>query len=195
MEPGTHSWLLAVARRALRAALADGDPSASGLVVPNAQRPAAESENQALRTPQRLFVSWYDDSQLVGCIGALEPRLALEEAVEYLSVQSGIHDPRMPSATVEQYERLRCEISVLSEPQPLGARGLRAIAAAVVPGRDGVLLDVSGRSAFFLPQVWNKIPDRRAFLEALCRKAQVDLAEADADARASVFTAEVFRES
>ncbi len=190
MDPATRQWLLVVARRALRAALAEMDPRAQPLPVPKARRP----DDEILRRPSRLFVSWYDGVSLVGCIGSLEARLPLEEAVEHLSVQAALHDPRLPPASVEQWDQLRCEISVLDEPHPLNARGLSAISAAVVPGRDGVLLEAHGRRAFFLPQVWVKIPDRSAFLEALCRKAGLDPADARDEARAAVFSAEVFGE-
>ena len=39
------------------------------------------------------------------------------------------------------------------------------------PGRDGLTLRWRGRSATFLPQVWEQLPAPRDFLAALKRKA------------------------
>jgi AMMECR1 domain-containing protein len=39
------------------------------------------------------------------------------------------------------------------------------------PGLDGIILDADGRRATFLPQVWEDLPDKRAFLAGLVKKA------------------------
>jgi len=36
------------------------------------------------------------------------------------------------------------------------------------------VLRLSGRTATYLPQVWETIPDKQAFLGSLCRKAGLD---------------------
>jgi AMMECR1 domain-containing protein len=38
-------------------------------------------------------------------------------------------------------------------------------------GEDRLILEAQGRRATFLPQVWESIPDTRAFLDELIRKA------------------------
>ena len=38
------------------------------------------------------------------------------------------------------------------------------------PGVDGVILRDGGRRATFLPQVWEKLPDKADFLDHLCAK-------------------------
>ena len=66
---------------------------------------------------------------------------------------------------------LRVEISVLSIPQPLSYDGPDDLIASLRPGVDGVIVERGWNRATFLPQVWEKLPDPRQFLEHLCRKA------------------------
>jgi AMMECR1 domain-containing protein len=44
------------------------------------------------------------------------------------------------------------------------------LAASLRPGIDGVVLVDGLRRATFLPQVWEKVPDRIVFLGMLCQK-------------------------
>jgi AMMECR1 domain-containing protein len=63
---------------------------------------------------------------------------------------------------------------VLTPPEPLHERGLAEITAALVPGRDGLVLRDGERRAVFLPVVWETLPEPAAFVAALCRKARID---------------------
>jgi AmmeMemoRadiSam system protein A len=183
LEPTTRQWLLARARAALTEAV-------GATPEPLPYMP----EGPALHEPGRVFVSWHAGERLVGCIGSLEPRLSLHEAVAHFAVQSGLHDPRTPGATVEDLAELRCEISVLSVAMEIEPVGLGSIAAALVPGRDGVVLRAGLRKAVFLPVVWTKLRTPMDFLEALCHKAGIDPVRDGDDVRAAVFTTETFEE-
>jgi AmmeMemoRadiSam system protein A len=162
--PATRAWLLALARQQLARSLGahGADPG---------PRPA----DPLLDRPARVFVSWHAGEELVGCIGTLSAWPSLEGAVSRYAVAAG-DDPRTPALRPERIPDLRCDISILSEPKPLDALGFDAIAEALRPGRDGVVLrGPNGRSAFFLPVVWESLPTPKAFLEALARKARIDL--------------------
>ena len=139
-------------------------------------------------------MSWHLGPALVGCIGTLEASRALEATVRHFSVQAGMHDPRTPPVGLEQLTHMTCEISVLSESRPLPATGLAEIEQSLVPGRDGVILRLQHRRAVFLPVVWDKLPQPRAFLEALCRKGGFDTDLHGASLRAEVFTTELLDE-
>ncbi|MEZ4448528.1 MAG: AmmeMemoRadiSam system protein A [Nannocystaceae bacterium] len=183
-------WLAYVARRALRDALAAGDPSARDLPL----RPCDRPDDPRLDEPARLFVSWHDGEALVGCIGALEPHDALEGGVARYAVAAGMHDPRLPPADPRRWTALECEVSILGAPVLLAARGLAAIGEELTPGRDGVILRVGGRRAFFLPSVWRQLPRPEAFLTVLCRKAGADPRRDGVDARAEVLCAFAYAE-
>jgi hypothetical protein len=147
-----------------------------------------------LSAPARSFVSWHDGDRLVGCIGCLsaEQSAGLEADVARLAVEAGLHDPRLPPARPEQWPTLECEISVLGEPVDVPGVGFAQLARALRPGVDGVLLEVAGRRAFFLPQVWRTFPDPWDFLTALAHKAGAAHDAAEVSAQARCFTAEVF---
>jgi AmmeMemoRadiSam system protein A len=181
LEATTRLWLLARARAALGEAL--------GAAVEPLPAPP---EDPALHEPGRVFVSWHAGERLVGCIGSLEPRLALHDAVAHFAVESGLHDRRTSGTTREELLVLRCEISVISAATELEPVGLGAIAEALQPGRDGVVLRAGFRKAVFLPVVWTKLPAPASFLEALCQKAGIDPVRDADDVRAAVFTTETF---
>jgi uncharacterized protein len=184
LERSTRQWLLAHARAALTEALG-GTP-----------RPLSPTpDDPALHEPGRVFVSWHAGDRLVGCIGSLEPRLPLHKAVAHFAVESGLHDPRTPGTTLEELGELRCEISVLGAAEEIEPIGLGPIAAALQPGRDGVVLRAGLRKAVFLPVVWTKLQTPMEFLEALCHKAGIDPARDGDTVRAAVFTTETFEES
>lgn len=171
-----------------RKALAD----ALGVALPPLGPEPAEPR---LDEPVRLFVSWHEGPRLVGCIGTLEASLPLRDAVRRYAVEAGLHDPRTPTPAPEDLPRMRCEISLLTAPAPMPEQGLGSIIAALVPGRDGLVLRDGERRAVFLPVVWESLPEPAAFVAALCRKARIDVEQRGAQVRAERFFAERFEEA
>jgi AmmeMemoRadiSam system protein A len=183
LEHATRRYLLARARAALADALGVPEPS------------PARPEDPRLVTPARVFVSWHLGERLIGCIGTLEARESLDVAVERYAVEAGMNDPRTAGAQRHELARLACEISVLGESQPLEVLGLDAIAHAIVPRRDGVILSCGVRRAVFLPVVWDKLPEPPTFLQALARKAGLDPTRDGPSCRAAVFATETFTDA
>ncbi len=177
-------WLLASAREALAEGLDRTD-----LVPPAGPAP----DDPVLAAPARVFVSWHEGPRLLGCIGTLQSHLSLAAAVRHYAVQAGLNDPRIGPMSHAQLVRASCEISVLGPERELDARGVVAIAKAIVPGKDGVVLRHGHRRAVFLPVVWEKLPEPAEFLDALCRKAGIGEHER-ADVRADVFEVESWSE-
>ncbi len=190
LSEAAHRWLLHVARRVLRDAMAQRDPEATLLPVGEVPRP----DDPRLDQPARVFVSWHDGRELVGCIGSLEAWPNLEQAVARYAVQAGLHDPRTSPARPARWSRMDGEISVLGEQHDLGVVGLDAIEREIVPGRDGVVLSLGSRQAVFLPVVWRQLPRPRDFLAALVRKAGLSPEHDGPRLRARVFLAETFGE-
>lgn len=190
LSEAARRWLLHLARRVLRDAMAQRDPDALGLPVGEVPRP----DDPRLEQPARVFVSWHDGRELVGCLGSLEPWPNLEQAVVRYAVQAGLHDPRTAPARASRWSRMDGEISVLGEAHDLGVVGLDAIEKEIVPGRDGVVLSLGSRQAVFLPVVWRQLPRPRDFLAALVRKAGLSPEHDGPKMRARVFLAETFGE-
>ena len=187
VQPKTAAYLAALARRRLEEAVArrHGRPDVVRTKIP--ERP----DDPLLDRPGRLFVTWNHPGGLVGCLGQLEPVSSVEQALTRLAQEAGVADPRTPGARPEILDEIAGEISLLSEPRPLDAVGLSEIARSLRPGRDGVLLSCDGRRAFFLPQVWEQLPDPVSFLVALGRKGAMSRDCLERRAQAAVFEATV----
>ena len=148
-----------------------------------------------LTQKRACFVTLTDSTGLRGCIGHILPREPLYRAVMESARSAALRDPRFPPVQPEEVGRLRIEISVLTEPQPLLFGLPEELLEQLQPGEHGVLLRIGHRSATFLPQVWEHVPDKIQFLERLCEKAGCDSsAWQRTGAAVSVYRAECFEE-
>ncbi len=128
------------------------------------------------------------EGKLRGCIGSMEPREPLVDAVIGSAV-SAAHDPRFPELDASELEQVAVEVSVLSPMRPVSGPD------DIVLGKHGVLLTKAGRRAVFLPQVATETGwDLATFLSALSQKAGLAPDAWRSGARFEVFTAQVFGE-
>jgi uncharacterized protein len=116
------------------------------------------------------FVTLTINTELRGCIGALEAYQPLVEDVREHAIAAALEDPRFPPVEPAELNRIRLEISRLTAPLPLEYSSAEDLIKKLKPHVDGVILKNGNRRATFLPQVWEKIPDPVEFLEHLCRK-------------------------
>lgn len=157
------------------------------------ERPMFESE--LFRKPLGCFVTLEAAGQLRGCIGNIEPHKPLLEAVMDNAISAAFHDPRFPSMTRKEWSDISIEISILTEPKPLEAASAPERLDKLLPGVHGVILSRGYRRATFLPQVWSQLPDKRTFLEHLCRKAGMEgRCWEDSQTQIDVYEAEHFHE-
>jgi AmmeMemoRadiSam system protein A len=119
------------------------------------------------------FVTLTVNGDLRGCIGALEPAQPLAADVRDHAVAAALEDPRFMPVTPDELTDIEIEISRLTLPQELEYESAEDLLGKLRPGIDGVILRDGGRRATFLPQVWEKIPDKAAFLDQLCAKMGV----------------------
>jgi AmmeMemoRadiSam system protein A len=129
------------------------------------------------------------DHDLRGCVGMIEARLPLGEAVRRAAVMAAFEDPRFPPVTLVELEALAIDVSVLGPLAP-------ALADAIEVGRHGVVVRCDGRSALFLPQVATEQGwDRDTLLSQLCRKAGLPIdAWRRGESRLFTFETETFEE-
>ena len=139
-----------------------------------------------------MFVTLERDGELRGCIGRVETNQPLAELVPAMALAAALEDPRFEPVRAAEVAALRLELSVLTAPVPLAP----VDPAAIVIGRDGLIVRRGARQGLLLPQVarewsWNA----QAFLEATCRKAGLGAtAWRDAKTEVLTFQAEVFGE-
>jgi hypothetical protein len=124
-----------------------------------------------LAVKQACFVTLTKDGALRGCIGHLTAMEPLHQAVAENARNAALRDPRFPPVKPDEVEKIKIEISVLTEPQPLAFSSPDDLLSKLHPNEDGVLLHIGPRTATFLPQVWAQVPDKVKFLEHLSQKA------------------------
>ncbi|MCO4782760.1 MAG: AmmeMemoRadiSam system protein B [Candidatus Cloacimonetes bacterium] len=136
------------------------------------------------------FVSLKNNHRVRGCIGVFESEMNLANLVSYLTVQAS-KDSRFVSNPITKSElaSLEIEISVLSP--------INAISdyRDIVIGSDGIIVELDGQRAVFLPQVaiennWGK----KEFWQYLCKSKLSKQKDAYLLKRAKLykFTATVF---
>lgn len=136
-----------------------------------------ESLSPCLQAEGASFVTLTKGGELRGCVGALEPYQPLAEDVREHTVAAALEDFRFPPVQPDELPQIEVEVSRLTRPVPLTYDGPEDLLAKLQPGLDGVVIRDGFRSATFLPQVWDKIPDKVDFLDQLCWKmgAEPDL--------------------
>lgn len=134
--------------------------------------PAVRPQGAALERPGAAFVTLrWPDGSLQGCIGTIEPRGPLVEAVADGARSAAFHDPRGRRLRLADADELFVEVSVLSPLERLTFTDEASARAALREGVDGVVLRCRGHQGTFLPQMWPRLGDRATFLDELKRKA------------------------
>lgn len=132
---------------------------------------AVPGGSPALDEPGASFVTLRQGEALLGCIGTIEAVEPLVVDVAHNAERAAFADPRLPAVTPAQFEVMDVKVSVLSPLEELAVHDARQLAAVVVPGVDGLLLDSRRHRGTFLPSVWEQLPTVDEFLSHLWHKA------------------------
>jgi AmmeMemoRadiSam system protein A/AmmeMemoRadiSam system protein B len=144
--------------------------------------------------PRGCFVTLTQNGDLRGCIGNLTPQHPLHQAVAENARSAALHDPRFPPVSSAEVGGLHIEVSVLSEPQPLSFSSPEDLLLKLQVG-DGVILQMGRHAATYLPQVWEQLPDKVAFLNSLSQKAGCHASDwRNSGTRVSLYEVEAFEE-
>jgi MEMO1 family protein len=158
-----RNLLLDLARQTLTCVVTN--PGLAGFEVSGKTMPAKLSQTRA------CFVTLTENGELRGCIGHILPQEPLYRAVVDNARNAAIRDPRFLPVQPDETGKIKIEISVLTAPKPLPFTSPEDLLAKLHPGKDGVVLELGNRSATFLPQVWEQLPDKVEFLNRLSEKA------------------------
>jgi len=146
-----------------------------------------------LMSARRTFVTLRtQDGQLRGCAGTLEEGEPLFLNVLKSTIRSAAADPRFKRVSPEEAAGLQVGISILSHERAIAAGSEQALIDSLRPGQDGLIIGDRGRQALFLPQVWDALPDPRAFVRHLKTKAGLPADHWSPSFEARRFTAESF---
>jgi len=146
--------LIDIARQAVTAAVA------------HESAPDLATDDPDLLKPRGAFVTLKKAGQLRGCIGYIEPRVPLIEAVADNARSAALHDPRFTPVTPTELPDISIEISALTPLEPV------ADVKEIEVGRHGLAISRGPYRGLLLPQVpteWGW--DREEFLQQTCRKA------------------------
>jgi AmmeMemoRadiSam system protein A len=118
-----------------------------------------------------VFITLMRSGELRGCIGSLQPVEPLAQAVANSAFNAAFHDRRFSKMQAAEVDKLKIEISVLSEMEVIEVDSRQALLSQLQPGVDGLLLEDQGHRSTFLPKVWEKIPSPEMFVDQLMLKA------------------------
>ncbi len=141
------------------------------------------------------FVTLTTGGKLRGCIGHIIPQESLIEGVRVNAVNAAFRDPRFPPLTKEEWQRVKIEVSILTEPRPLPYADADDLLEKLRPDIDGVILRKGYHQSTFLPQVWEQLPKKEDFLAHLCLKAGLGAdAWKEGDLEISIYQVQAFDE-
>lgn len=178
LSEAARKQLLEVARRALGAKVA-GERFVPGDAEPELRHPAG-----AFVTVRRR-----EGRELRACVGRIDPRRPLIEAVALAAAAAAAEDRRFDPVTRDELPLLHLEVSALGPLFEVVPESLRV-------GVHGVLVSSGGLSGVLLPQVAVEHGfSRETFLEHACRKAGLPPgAWRGADCEIRAFTATLISE-
>lgn len=172
-----QEFLLDLARRAIREYLKSG------------KTPSVKIEDEALREKRGAFVTLKVNDELRGCIGYPLPYKPLFETVTDVAVSAATQDFRFQPLGLEELDKTKIEISVLSLPRPI--KDIKEIEI----GKHGIVISKGFNKGLLLPQVpleWDW--DVETFLSHGCLKAGLPEDEWKKGAQIEIFEAQVFSE-
>lgn len=149
---GDRQRLLELARAALEAKV-------RGMAAP-------EVATDLNRSASGLFVSIHCAGELRGCLGTLDDRERLGEAVVRLAAEVSYQDYRFRPLAVEELVAISIDLSVLTPAERVDDP------STIEVGADGLIVQQGARRGLLLPQVATEQGwDRETFLAQTCLKA------------------------
>ncbi len=127
-----------------------------------------------LKEKKACFVTLMLDRKLRGCIGTLQAYRPLIEDVKENAISAAFREPRFPPLTAKELDETSIEVSLLSQAISFHFEDEEDALSQLQPGVDGVILEYVVQHATFLPQVWDKMPEPRMFMNQLKLKAGLE---------------------
>ena len=117
------------------------------------------------------FVTLTKNGELRGCIGKIIPVQALYKDVIENTYSAALDDYRFSEVSKEELSKIQIEISILDIPKKIDYKNAEDLLNILLKNKFGVLITFQGKSATFLPQVWDELNNASEFLNHLCAKA------------------------
>lgn len=151
--------LMEIARKAIAEAVISGRFA----TVDDSQIPAHLKETRG------CFVAITQQGMVRGMSGNIVPEKPLYQAVLEYAARAG--DPRVSNMTANDLGAISIEISVVSPPRKVDYNNADELLGKLRPKTDGVMFRNPPYQAAFLPQEWNRQPDKAKFMDELVKQA------------------------
>lgn len=129
-----------------------------------------EETKKKYKEKKASFVTLTKNRKLRGCVGSLEARRELFKDVQENAIHAAFNDNRFQPLKKEELEKIKIEVSVLSNPKQLEFETEKDLLNKI-NNKMGLILKKGFLSATFLPQVWEELDNKKDFLEHLSVKA------------------------
>jgi len=154
-----HKEIFRVARASIRYGLAKGKPPVVDV----------KSFTPDLQPKRATFITLKKNKALRGCIGTVTAHRPFVQDIVENAYAAAFRDHRFPP--LQEEEAITISLSLLGKPEPMQFADEAAFTTQLRPGIDGIILRDGDKSGLFLPQVWEDLPDPKAFLAHLKHKA------------------------
>ncbi|MGM0518047.1 MAG: AmmeMemoRadiSam system protein A [Campylobacterota bacterium] len=124
-----------------------------------------------LKEQRACFVTLNSNGKLRGCIGSLVAHKNLLDDVISNAYNAAFSDMRFNRLTPLEFKNIDIEISVLTPAVKLPYESESDLREKITPNEHGVILELDGKRATFLPQVWEQLPTFDEFFTQLSKKA------------------------
>ena len=139
----------------------------------------------ALLEKGATFISLYKNQDLINSVGSLIPSMEL-----FQDVIDNIH-----SFPVEDKENFKIEISVINNFKKLRFESEQELFSQIIVNKHGIAMEKDKKIATLLPFVWNRISDKKEFLNQICYKLKLEKDSWKKNADIFTYETETFRES
>jgi AmmeMemoRadiSam system protein A len=179
-------------------------PDAGIVLLPLARAAIAQEIGRALPTIEEAawllefgacFITLTHEAKLRGCIGTLRAHRPLGEDVKANAVAAAFRDPRFKPLTVNEFDTIDVEISLLSLLEPIAFTDQTDALKQLRVGVDGVVFQYGHHRSTFLPQVWRDFAEPTDFMAHLKYKAGLPPDFWDHEIELSRYTVTKWRES
>lgn len=126
---------------------------------------------QVFDEPGASFVTIEKDGQLRGCIGSIIAHRPLVNDLIENARSAAFKDTRFNPVTEDELNHLKVSVSILTEPRRIFFENEEDLINGLTPNLDGLIIKDGDHQAVYLPSVWEVIPDKKEFLNALKVKA------------------------
>lgn len=120
------------------------------------------------------FVTLQIHNQLRGCIGSVIAHRPLMVDLIKNAHAAAFSDPRFNELTLDEFDMLQIEVSLLSKPEKIEFKTEKELLAKITLGTDGIILRDGNKQGVYLPTVWEQLKDKKLFLTSLKTKAGMD---------------------